>query len=83
VRGDFSSAWEKKGNSLVMTIEIPFNCQSEVCIPSKPGSAIYESGKPVERSEGITFVKWEGNNSVYKIGSGKYRFEVRLPAGKF
>ncbi len=83
VRGDFSSGWVKRGNTLEMNIEIPFNCQSEVWLPFKPGSVIYESGKPVENAEEVTLVKKEGDVIAYKIGSGRYRFEVRFPSGKF
>jgi alpha-L-rhamnosidase len=83
VRGEVKSSWEKDGSILKMIVEIPFNCQSEVWIPGKNGSVITESGKPVNGATGITFVKREGDFSIYKIGSGNYRFEVREPAGKF
>lgn len=83
VRGDLRTAWKKNGSGLEMMVEIPFNCQSEVWIPCKEGSDITESGKPVKEAPGITFLRREGNSSIFKIGSGKYRFEVRFPSGKF
>lgn len=82
VRGELSSGWERKGSNLVIKVEIPFNCQSEVWIPVKADASVTESGKTIESVKEITLVKKEGNFTVYRIGSGSYRFEVRYPSGK-
>ncbi len=83
VRGNFSSGWERNGSTLKLNMEIPFNCQSEVWIPNKGLSEVLESGKLVSRQKEIILVRKTGNFNVYKIGSGRYSFEVRYPAGKF
>ena len=82
VRGKLESSWERNGNTLVMKVEIPFNCQSEIWIPGGKEARLTESGRQVENQKGITLLKKEGNYEVYSIGSGRYRFEVRYPAGK-
>ena len=83
VRGKLVSGWERKDSTLIMHVEIPFNCQSEVWVPTIGNSPVSESGRPVKYRKEITLVKKEGDFAVYRIGSGIYRFEVRYPAGKF
>lgn len=83
VRGKLESSWEKEGNKLIIKIEIPFNCSSELWVPSGAGSVITESGTSPEKSKEVALVKKTGEHSVYRLGSGKYLFEVRSPSGKF
>jgi alpha-L-rhamnosidase len=82
VRGKLVSSWVRKGNSLKMTIEIPFNCQSEVWVPIGKNIAVTESGKPIDSKKEITLVRKEGDFGIYQIGSGSYLFEVRYLSGK-
>ena len=84
VRGRLESSWERTKNILKMAVEIPFNCRSEVWIPVKGASTVWESGEPIASKKEITLVGKTGDFNVYLIGSGIYRFEVRqYPARKF
>ena len=77
VRGTVASGWERTNSTLKMQVEVPFNCQSEVWIPAKEGSRVFESGIPVVQKKEITLLRKEGDFEVYLIGSGNYHFEVR------
>ena len=60
-----------------MQVEVPFNCLSEVWIPAKKSSKVYESGILVVQKKEITRIGKTDDFEVYLIGSGNYHFEVR------
>jgi len=49
-----------------------------VYVPAKDAAGVTESGKPVAKAEGVTFLRMEHNAAVYEVGSGRYRFETAL-----
>ncbi len=77
VRGTVASGWERTKSTLKMQVEVPFNCLSEVWIPAKKSSKVYESGIPVVQKKEITRIGKTDDFEVYLIGSGNYHFEVR------
>ncbi len=74
--GVIRSNWEIKEGKLIWNISVPVNTTADVYVPSDAESKITESGREPESSEGIVFQGREGNYSLYKIGSGDYKFEV-------
>jgi alpha-L-rhamnosidase len=74
VYGLIKSEWELKDKNLIWNIEIPVNTTAEIHVPSKNPDKISENGKNASESEGITFIRNEGNYSVFKAGSGQYQF---------
>ena len=78
VRGRLVSEWVRTASNLKMKVEIPFNCQSEVWVPSYKNAVITESGQPVQNKKEITLLKRVGDFTVYLIGSGSYSFETKL-----
>ena len=65
--------------TLVLDVTIPANTDATVYIPTQDPQRVTESGKAPSQAEGVTFIGAEGNNAVFRIGSGKYRFEAPLP----
>ncbi len=59
-------------------VEIPFNTSATVFIPSDDQSNVKESGKIINESEGVKFIKNENGRSVFEIGSGSYHFESEI-----
>jgi alpha-L-rhamnosidase len=83
IRGKLSSGWIRHGNVVILKIEIPFNCKSEIWIPVDQNTRISESGKPIETASDISLVKKLKDYRVYEIGSGEYVFEIKYPVDRF
>ena len=71
VRGPIRTRWERDGESVRLSLEIPANVTADVCLPAAPDASISEGGAPVEyaniSSDGLTHIS---------IGSGSYEFVV-------
>ena len=76
VRGKITSNWFKKEGSLFFEIHIPVNTEATVYLPSKKDSRIFESGKLTEKVTGIKLLQKNETEVIYRIGSGRYVFEV-------
>jgi alpha-L-rhamnosidase len=76
IRGRIRSCWERDGDRLVLDVEIPANVTAEVHLPTRVGSELRESGQPIDEAEGVEVVRHEDVDTVLRVGSGSYRFEV-------
>jgi alpha-L-rhamnosidase len=74
IRGDIACMWRREGEQLTLTVTIPANTTATVHVPAKSANGITESGKPAATSEGVKFVRQEGDRAVYDVESGKYEF---------
>jgi alpha-L-rhamnosidase len=74
-RGLIVSNWKVTEGGKEFEITIPPDSEALVELPVAEGATITESGKPLAEAEGVTVVA--GAVHRMKIGSGKYRFEVR------
>jgi len=75
IRGRIVSDWKIEGGTFTLKVEIPANTTATVYVP---GKNITESGSPVAKAEGLTFLRMENNKSVFTVESGKYKFESVL-----
>jgi hypothetical protein len=81
IHGKIVSDWKRKGNKFVFKVTIPANTTATVFVPASPPGQVTEGGTPAERSDGVKFLRREGDRSVYGVGSGQYTFEsMWLPA---
>ncbi|MCP5054225.1 MAG: hypothetical protein GY940_44065 [bacterium] len=78
IHGPISTDWRLKNGKYVLDVAIPANTTAIVYIPTDNPGGITESGRPASDSSGVNFVKTEGNDAVFTIDSGKYRFESRF-----
>ncbi len=77
IRGRVESGWQKTaGGGLTLSVTVPANTTATVYVPARAGASLTESGKPLSEAQGVTFVRQEGNASVFSVGSGKYTFKV-------
>lgn len=84
IRGKIFSAWKKETLTIIMEIEIPFNCTAYIYIPKLDGCSNYgveEGGiliwtKEIEYTcnEDILFLREESKYVVFEVGSGFYNF---------
>ncbi|HEU6449522.1 MAG TPA: family 78 glycoside hydrolase catalytic domain [Verrucomicrobiae bacterium] len=77
--GRIESGWRIDGDQLYLKATIPPNTIATIYIPSKSTQDVIESGKLAAQSRGVKFIRSENGESVFAIGSGKYRFESQLP----
>jgi alpha-L-rhamnosidase len=81
-RGKIVSKWRKEKNHLRLNLRIPVGVSAQVYLPATNKTAVLESGRPAERSMGVTWLRMEAGCAVYKVEAGEYAFETPLPAGK-
>jgi alpha-L-rhamnosidase len=75
VRGKIVTDWRREGEHFILRLTIPANCTATVCLPSRNRSTVTESGDKLSRSPGVTFLRQEGNRSVFAVASGNYEFK--------
>ncbi len=82
IHGRISSEWRRTEKQFELTVEIPANTTATVILPAANLNAvssldlITESGKPLAKVKGVTFLRREGNCAVLAVASGKYHFFV-------
>lgn len=74
--GTIVSEWVREGFRLTWNVVVPPNTEALVYIPA-PRNQIHEGGVKAVTAKGVSFVKTEGDRSVFKVRSGKYVFRVR------
>ena len=72
--GKVTSAWEIKGDTFELLVEIPVNTRATVRLPKTTVARVTESGKPLAAGAGITDVRQDGDSVVAEISSGRYTF---------
>lgn len=76
--GTISSSWKKKGHSFSWDITIPGNTSALVYLPAESAEMVKENGIKIESTEGIHFLKMEGDRAVFEVGSGEYHFQSKF-----
>ncbi len=74
--GRISSAWKTEDGKLIYEASVPANTSATLYLPATSEKSITEGGQPVNKSKGITFVKFENGKASYKLVSGNYKFMV-------
>lgn len=74
--GKVSTSWKVDANMFHLKLTVPANSTALVYLPSKGYTSVSEGGKLVNQSTDIQFVKNDDECFVYRVGSGKYDFEV-------
>jgi alpha-L-rhamnosidase len=73
--GLIKSGWEKSKTTFDVNVEIPANTSATVYLPAYGN--ITESGKSLNQLKEIRFLRKEGSQALYAIGSGTYHFKVQ------
>jgi alpha-L-rhamnosidase len=72
--GVIKSAWKKDGDALEIRVTIPANTTASIILPFAKQDAVYESGKKLQCSEGVTVSKQTDNGLMLELVSGQYLF---------
>ncbi|MEZ4902199.1 MAG: alpha-L-rhamnosidase C-terminal domain-containing protein [Spirosomataceae bacterium] len=72
INGTIGLAWQKKGDIITITVEVPINTTATICLPPAPINAIFLNGRVLTtaavKAKAIGFRE---QNTV-TVGSGKY-----------
>ena len=74
--GELSSSWRKEVDGLEMDIEIPANSSALVHFPCQHPEQVTEQGNSLLHSDQFKFQGKERGKVVFRVGSGKYHFEI-------
>ncbi|HWJ27844.1 MAG TPA: alpha-L-rhamnosidase C-terminal domain-containing protein, partial [Flavisolibacter sp.] len=77
IYGQISSEWKKSGQQLDWNITIPGNTKAIIHLPAIVPSDVMENGNEATSAEGVKFLRMEGANAVFEVGSGKYSFRTK------
>ena len=77
VRGEIECNWHRRGERFTMQVTVPPNTEATVHVPARDADGVREGGHPARNAEGITFLTFEDNAAVYRVGSGRYTFTSR------
>ncbi|HWF20312.1 MAG TPA: family 78 glycoside hydrolase catalytic domain, partial [Verrucomicrobiae bacterium] len=81
VRGRIVVDWNKEPERFVLNVTIPANTTASVFIPAKSIADIYESGHPLNQSQGVRYLRMEKDYVVVRVESGQYNFVTQPPPG--
>ena len=77
-RGAVGVAWTTpSATAATLKLVVPFNTIATVWLPAKAAGAVSEGGKPATSS--ATFVRQDGADTVWEVGSGDYAFSFVTP----
>jgi len=78
IHGRIRSQWRRAADRFEFNVTIPANTTATVFLPTKDRESITEDGKPLAQSEGVKFLRLEGDCAVLAVASGNYRFATSL-----
>jgi len=76
--GTILAEWEKDEKQFELLVEIPVNSTAKIYLPGSDISKVTESDKFLYQIKEIQFLGIEHNKIVLEVGSGIYRFKVKL-----
>jgi len=75
--GTIRSAWAVNRGALAWEVEVPPGAVSATaCVPGAVGRTLTESGRALDRAEGVTIVGPTEDRLAVRLAPGRYRFEV-------
>ena len=72
--GTIVSKWSRSETTGTFDLEVPPNTTAKVFIPAADGSDVKEGGRPAAKAKGVTCRGKDGNDVVFEVASGIYRF---------
>lgn len=74
VVGRVSIAWRRESARMVIDAVVPVGMTAILYMPANSKNSITESSQPVEHATGVTWIRSQGQDQVFRIVSGSYRF---------
>lgn len=77
LRGRIVSQWRRDSDGFRLAVTIPANTTATVYVPATAADHVRESGRPIDGTRGVTFLRSDSGYAVYAVGSGQYEFSSR------
>lgn len=77
VHGRARSSWTRSDRRFTLDVTVPAGTVATVHLPAGKHDTVTESGRRVDRADGVELVGREGGELLLRVGSGDYRFRVR------
>ncbi|TCD28563.1 alpha-L-rhamnosidase [Pedobacter psychrodurus] len=77
ISGDITCSWKRTDNGLEMDVSIPVNTSATIYIPSGKTSLVKEGGVPLDKADGLSFLRAEPDKLVYNAEAGNYHFVIK------
>lgn len=72
--GPARSSWRTEGDRLMLDVSVPPNTRATVFVPSASTADVTESGKPLEKADGVSITRVEDRMVVCDVAGGDYQF---------
>ena len=73
--GTVAVAWKWTAASVIaLNVTVPCNTAATLWLPAVNADHVTESGKPASTSPGVTFLRMDGADTVWALGSGDFVF---------
>jgi hypothetical protein len=72
--GHHAVRWERAAGKFVLKLTVPPNTRATVFMPAHDAAKVNESDQPAAQSEGVRFVRAEGDRAVFDVAAGSYVF---------
>jgi alpha-L-rhamnosidase len=79
IRGTMANHWERSGDKFTMEFTVPANTSATVYLPARGARSVTEAGQLAAEVPGVRFLRMEGQEAVFEVPSGTYRFNSVLP----
>lgn len=78
LRGRIVSNWRRADGKLYLDVTVPQGSTATLYVPTTAPGSVTEGGRAADKSPGVHRVSSEGNQAVFKLGSGQYEFVSNL-----
>ncbi len=75
--GHIYSGWERKGESIIVKVEIPANSKATILLPAKSALQVTENGAPLSANKNLSVITGDDSRVKIEAGSGSYVFEIK------
>jgi alpha-L-rhamnosidase len=77
IHGPIETHWKKQNGHFDLKVTIPANTTATLILPVGNVDSVRESGHPIRRSQGVTFVTADSGHSTFEVASGTYDFSTK------
>ena len=74
VQGRIESDWKITGNQFLWQVTVPANTTAIVMVPNASPDSITEGGQPINKAQGLQFLRLENGAAVFAAEPGSYNF---------
>jgi len=72
--GRIDSDWKIGAGKFTLRAVIPANTTATIVIPNSRAETVMESGRPAAASDGVAFLRQDGDTALFEVGAGAYTF---------